>query len=116
PRDTAVRSDLTLCSVAACSAAGLRFHPVTSRPHLLSFLMIRRPPRSTLFPYTTLFRSHSSEDPRSPDAGHAGAAVDVDLDYPGVAGLAPFRELQVEGLGQGHGRASGQHHLFPPEL
>src|SRR5256885_9845097 len=25
------------------------------------FLMIRRPPRSTLFPYTTLFRSHSLE-------------------------------------------------------
>src|SRR3989442_3705687 len=24
------------------------------------FLMIRRPPRSTLFPYTTLFRSHFS--------------------------------------------------------
>src|SRR5258708_17668377 len=23
------------------------------------FLMIRRPPRSTLFPYTTLFRSHN---------------------------------------------------------
>src|SRR5438552_14906684 len=23
------------------------------------FLMLRRPPRSTLFPYTTLFRSHS---------------------------------------------------------
>src|SRR2546426_7913294 len=33
------------------------------RPHILSsffFLMIRRPPRSTLFPYTTLFRSSSS--------------------------------------------------------
>src|SRR5258707_10718037 len=28
------------------------------------FLMIRRPPRSTLFPYTTLFRS-----PRAPGAG-----------------------------------------------
>src|SRR3712207_9524131 len=30
------------------------------------FLMIRRPPRSTLFPYTTLFRSVASapEDPR----------------------------------------------------
>src|SRR2546425_3236544 len=32
------------------------------------FLMIRRPPRSTLFPYTTLFRSHNTfvdgkEDP-----------------------------------------------------
>src|SRR2546430_3500032 len=25
------------------------------------FLMIRRPPRSTLFPYTTLFRSHISD-------------------------------------------------------
>src|SRR5258707_5883861 len=24
--------------------------------------MIRRPPRSTLFPYTTLFRSHASRD------------------------------------------------------
>src|SRR5256886_17026523 len=24
------------------------------------FLMIRRPPRSTLFPYTTLFRSHEA--------------------------------------------------------
>src|SRR5258707_7452157 len=26
--------------------------------------MIRRPPRSTLFPYTTLFRSQSVEDPQ----------------------------------------------------
>src|SRR6202011_6307092 len=26
------------------------------------FLMIRRPPRSTLFPYTTLFRSAANED------------------------------------------------------
>src|SRR3712207_8675891 len=26
------------------------------------FLMIRRPPRSTLFPYTTLFRSRHGED------------------------------------------------------
>src|SRR5258708_30347738 len=36
--------------------------------------MIRRPPRSTLFPYTTLFRS----DPRAAQgaaAGEAGAAV-----------------------------------------
>src|SRR3989441_3661807 len=27
------------------------------------FLMIRRPPRSTLFPYTTLFRSSNAIDP-----------------------------------------------------
>src|SRR2546425_4795796 len=26
------------------------------------FLMIRRPPRSTLFPYTTLFRSHNPSE------------------------------------------------------
>src|SRR5947209_16474217 len=26
------------------------------------FFMIRRPPRSTLFPYTTLFRSHAERD------------------------------------------------------
>src|SRR3712207_7535563 len=29
----------------------------TRRPEICFFLMIRRPPRSTLFPYTTLFRS-----------------------------------------------------------
>src|SRR3712207_9134532 len=29
--------------------------------YLFFFLMIRRPPRSTLFPYTTLFRSPSSQ-------------------------------------------------------
>src|SRR5690348_18174241 len=28
---------------------------------LIFFLMIRRPPRSTLFPYTTLFRSEGGE-------------------------------------------------------
>src|SRR2546427_3930506 len=30
------------------------------------FLMIRRPPRSTLFPYTTLFRSHRRPSPWRP--------------------------------------------------
>src|SRR5438067_8270162 len=34
------------------------------------FLMIRRPPRSTLFPYTTLFRSHDTGPPRRPARGH----------------------------------------------
>src|SRR5438876_10767187 len=29
-----------------------------SGPVFFFFVMIRRPPRSTLFPYTTLFRSH----------------------------------------------------------
>src|SRR2546430_15976112 len=31
------------------------------RISIFFFLMIRRPPRSTLFPYTTLFRSRNSE-------------------------------------------------------
>src|SRR5256885_15608396 len=50
---------------------------VSSRCHLpiflfpfFFFLMIRRPPRSTLFPYTTLFRSHLAALP----AGAAAAA------------------------------------------
>src|ERR1019366_10688782 len=30
------------------------------------FLMMRRPPRSTLFPYTTLFRSDSLRPPAAP--------------------------------------------------
>src|SRR3989454_7807114 len=33
--------------------------------------MIRRPPRSTLFPYTTLFRSHPRLEPQAGD-GHGG--------------------------------------------
>src|ERR1043165_10143297 len=32
--------------------------PAASLVFCFFFLMIRRPPRSTLFPYTTLFRSH----------------------------------------------------------
>src|SRR3712207_4053720 len=35
------------------------------------FLMIRRPPRSTLFPYTTLFRSLTSSSDRRWEAGAA---------------------------------------------
>src|SRR3712207_7177844 len=52
------------------------------------FLMIRRPPRSTLFPYTTLFRSlhvrpfHGSRDhrwrPLAPHAADQSAVAVVD--------------------------------------
>src|ERR1039458_10619812 len=41
--------------------------PFASRKLCFFFLMIRRPPRSTLFPYTTLFRSRSFV--RTPHAG-----------------------------------------------
>src|SRR6516164_10665415 len=39
------------------SAGRLKYAPATSVPPCFFFLMMRRPPRSTLFPYTTLFRS-----------------------------------------------------------
>src|SRR5438067_7392789 len=41
---------------------------------LLFFLMIRRPPRSTLFPYTTLFRSRGSARSRSPSRRTSGGS------------------------------------------
>src|SRR3712207_8223815 len=53
------------------------------------FLMIRRPPRSTLFPYTTLFRSRP------------GRVLDVDRVVGGELGLAPGQELVVGGAAGG---------------
>src|SRR5687768_17767440 len=41
--------------------------------------MIRRPPRSTLFPYTTLFRSVLAERPRDHDAAFALRGQPPDL-------------------------------------
>src|SRR3712207_7591032 len=47
--------------------------------------MIRRPPRSTLFPYTTLFRSL------------ADAAAPLEVDLPAVVGIDEgFDHLEVE--------------------
>src|SRR5260370_27081376 len=43
----------------------LRRPPLVCIQFLFFFLMIRRPPRSTLFPYTTLFRSSGSWPPFS---------------------------------------------------
>src|SRR2546422_7102225 len=40
--------------------------PITLTSSLFFFLMIRRPPRSTLFPYTTLFRSAAEIPGRGP--------------------------------------------------
>src|SRR3712207_7153092 len=50
------------------------------------FLMIRRPPRSTLFPYTTLFRSM-----RESDLG-AGLSILDFYRHPTVRALAAFLE------------------------
>src|SRR3712207_7376970 len=48
------------------------------------FLMIRRPPRSTLFPYTTLFRSHG----RNTRDGHPRR------DRPRRAGVPPLHRAR----------------------
>src|SRR3712207_8738073 len=45
--------------------------------------MIRQPPRSTLFPYTTLFRSVTHGDP---DMVVAVVDTDVDASHPDLAG------------------------------
>src|SRR2546427_8552813 len=42
---------------------------------LFFFLMIRRPPRSTLFPYTTLFRSRAASGPAAPSTARRRGAV-----------------------------------------
>src|SRR5688572_32573954 len=44
--------------------------------------MIRRPPRSTLFPYTTLFRSHGGDDHR--DVVRVRIRADLAQDLPAV--------------------------------
>src|SRR3712207_8188578 len=49
--------------------------------------MIRRPPRSTLFPYTTLFRSRTGAgDPRGADDAEVGATPASSSSRRGVAG------------------------------
>src|SRR3989304_92570 len=59
------------------SRVGVRAPSAPRSFPLVFFLMIRRPPRSTLFPYTTLFRSRCS--PRihvsTPMSGWAATAV-----------------------------------------
>src|SRR5690242_20856983 len=43
------------------------------------FLMIRRPPRSTLFPYTTLFRSSNCDPAQSRSSRSAACGVSAGL-------------------------------------
>src|SRR3712207_7149346 len=51
--------------------------------------MIRRPPRSTLFPYTTLFRSNASFPPE------ATSNTRQSLNEPRLGGLSDFRAPQT---------------------
>src|SRR2546430_3931834 len=58
--------------------------------------MIRRPPRSTLFPYTTLFRSRRQGNHLGPGRGH------VDGDF-GLLGSQPVQATAFRRRGQGEG-------------
>src|SRR3712207_9525810 len=51
------------------------------------FLMIRRPPRSTLFPYTTLFRSSENAERRV--IGTAGTTPTTRYEFPSSANVFP---------------------------
>src|ERR1022692_2314274 len=59
PRRGSARSPKYLCLVRTLPFLGCSrvSGGSTDRKRCFFFLMIRRPPRSTLFPYTTLFRS-----------------------------------------------------------
>src|SRR3712207_8028697 len=54
--------------------------------------MIRRPPRSTLFPYTTLFRSGQVAD----DAGERGRPVDQEVLVGAVGGALAVGVVLVD--------------------
>src|SRR5258707_7046746 len=61
------------------------------------FLMIRRPPRSTLFPYTTLFRSPALRRLRLHDADRRAAAQKRRRDVNGER-LLPVLQRDVLGV------------------
>src|SRR5260370_32797432 len=67
--------------------------------------MIRRPPRSTLFPYTTLFRSHRKEDPR--DAVSKGFARVCECIIPRSADVATRPKGQRRRRPKHPGQAGG---------
>src|SRR6266513_1849444 len=62
---------------------------LTLRPFFFFFLMIRRPPRSTLFPYTTLFRS------RAPHGLRRRQAVRNRLARSGCRGARRLHRVEV---------------------
>src|SRR3712207_3265747 len=75
---------------------------------LFFFLMIRRPPRSTLFPYTTLFRSHAGAFAKleAPPRRHLKELRGVSGDVGGTIGVAVFDvgdKVHVSATSQGRG-------------
>src|SRR5216683_7534327 len=71
-----------------------KVYPRSLSPFLFFFLMIRRPPRSTLFPYTTLFRS----------------LLRVEADHRGVGQARPREQDHAEGDAPGQVRHAAHGH------
>src|SRR3712207_7670662 len=61
--------------------------------HVVFFLMIRRPPRSTLFPYTTLFRSELVAGMEARKAEFAGRVRTVPVSQEHPLELIEFDEI-----------------------
>src|SRR3989449_11577102 len=78
--------------------------------------MIRRPPRSTLFPYTTLFRS-PREGPHAARAGpEAGHRRDVQGPHHEAAGgPPPLRHTGVAGPARAGRHGPERAHAAPPD-
>src|SRR3989442_4519397 len=77
--------------------------PLKEPLHFFFFLMIRRPPRSTLFPYTTLFRSNAPS--RRSDAGRPKSAAAAVQRAAGVIG-ARVEDRKSTRLNSSHVRIS----------
>src|SRR3989442_14506240 len=60
--------------------------------------MIRRPPRSTLFPYTTLFRSHSLEPSEFADLVRGIRAIEAMLGAPVSKDAMAARLRDMKGI------------------
>src|SRR2546430_11567361 len=74
------------------------------------FLMIRRPPRSTLFPYTTLFRSRARDRRRVPTARPLRPLCAARR-----AGVLRHRGgVPAGGWGHGDGWEIGRAHVWTP--
>src|SRR2546422_8418224 len=72
--------------------------------------MIRRPPRSTLFPYTTLFRSRSLRGKPGVVAAHGpGDGGDVALVSHDPGGEAPFEAEEALAVGLQQAVRSEEH-------
>src|SRR3712207_7741687 len=74
--------------------------------------MIRRPPRSTLFPYTTLFRSKGGEV-FVLDMGEPVSIKQLAKDMIELSGLEPEKDIAIEVIGRRPGEKLHEE-LFNP--